>query len=66
LVGKEASLKHTIEKEEEETKCLKISNRKIFEKIEKMTRNKLIDNISVIKYENNKNTKLNALKESIA
>lgn len=43
-----------------------MSNRKIFEKIEKMTRNKLIDNISVIKYENNKNTKLNALKESIA
>lgn len=42
-----------------------MSNRKIFEKIEKMTRNKLIDNISVIKYENNKNTKLNALKESI-
>lgn len=31
-----------------------------------MTRNKLIDNISVIKYENNKNVKLNGLKESIA
>lgn len=65
MVGEEASLKKAIEKEEEELKGVKMDNRKIFERIEKLTRNKLIDNITVIRYENNKTTKLTKLRESI-
>ncbi len=42
-----------------------MDNRKVFQKIEKLTRTKLIDNITLIKYDNCKNNKLNALKESI-
>lgn len=43
-------LKRTIEKEEDELKAIKQDSRKQFEKIEKVTRNKLIDNITIIKH----------------
>lgn len=64
-MGLEAGLRKAIEKEEEELKGVKLENRRLFEKIEKLTRNKLIENITVIRYENNKNTKLTKLREGI-
>ena len=47
-------------------KALRLSNKKVMECIEKVTRNKLIENMTAIKVDNHKYSKLNALKESVA
>ena len=66
MVGQEAALRKRLELEETELKAVRLENRKAMELIEKTTRNKLIDNMTAIKVDNHKLSKLSALKESVA
>ena len=59
MVFEESSLKKRLEREEEELKAVKLENRRLFENIEKITRNKLITNITIIKQDNSKFNRLN-------
>ena len=43
-----------------------MTSNKAMERIEKVTRNKLIENMTAIKVDNHKYSRLNALKESVA
>ena len=65
LVAAEARLRRQLELEEQELKGLRLANRRGVEKMEKVTRNKLIDNMTAIKVDNHKHSKLSALKESV-
>jgi hypothetical protein len=63
-VGREATLRKDVEKEEEELKSARADNRKMAEQVDRLGRNRLIDNISLVKFENGKLAKLAALKEA--
>lgn len=65
-VGREARLRKEVEKEEEEVKTARADNRRMAEQVDRLGRNRLIDNISLVKLENGKLAKLAALKETAA